>query len=289
MRSRLAYVVVAHKNPSQVGRLLQQLATDRSTFLVHVDRRAGRAVHAEMRRHAAGVPRVHFLARRRCFWAGFGMVGATLDAMAYVVRTGTPADHIVLISGQDYPLRGAEEIETFFGEHQDRSFISARPMHDAWKGKGFWRIDMWHRISYNKLHLRVPWQRRIPGGLAPYGGEAWMSLSAAAARHVVDVVRANPRLVRFFKHVLHPDEIFFHTILMNSPLRKSVVNDHLRYIDWNAPGAVDHPATLGSSDFETLVRSQSLFGRKFDVTVDATILDLLDEHVRKRAAAVSGA
>lgn len=288
-RSRLAYVVLMHKNPSQVGRLLRQLTTERTTFLVHVDRRAGARVYSEMKRYAADIPRVHFLRRRRCFWAGFGMVRATLDALAYVVRSDTPADHVVLISGQDYPLRYGDEIESFFGEHPGRSFISGRPMCEAWKGKGLWRIDMWHRVSYNKLHLRVPWQRRIPGCVTPYGGEAWVSLSAAAARYVVDFVRTNPRFVRFFKHVLHPDEIFFHTILMNSPLRESVVNDHLRYIDWNAPGAVDHPATLRSPDFETLIQSHSLFARKFDVTVDETILDLLDEHLKKRAAPAFGA
>ena len=86
MRSRVAYVVLTHKNPRQVGRLLRRLSTDRSRFLVHVDRRAGRAVDADMRRHAAAVPRVQFLRRRRCFWAGFGMVRATLGAFDHVVR-----------------------------------------------------------------------------------------------------------------------------------------------------------------------------------------------------------
>src|ERR687897_114001 len=99
-RSRVAYVVLMHKNPSQVGRLLRRLSTDRSTFLVHVDRRVGRDVYADMKRHAAPVPGVRFVRRRRCFWAGFGMVRATLGALEHVLGSGAPFDHVVLISGQ---------------------------------------------------------------------------------------------------------------------------------------------------------------------------------------------
>jgi hypothetical protein len=283
-RSRVAYVVLMHKNPVQVGRLLRRLSTDRSSFLVHVDRRAGHAVDREMRRQAADVSEVHFVRRRRCFWAGFGMVRATLGAFDHVVRSDLPVDHVVLVSGQDYPLRPAEEIERFFGADLSRSFVSAGPVLDVWPD-GQWRIDMWHLVSYQNLHLTVPWERRIPGGLTPYGGEAWICLSLAAVREVVDFARANPRFVRFFEHVLHPDEIFFHTILMNSPLRETIVDDHLRYIDWSRdPG----PATLGVSDLDELVRSSRLFARKFDVTVDETILDLLDEHFGRSTLAPAG-
>lgn len=284
MRSRVAYVVLMHKNPSQVGRLVRRLSTDRSSFLVHVDRRAGRAVAADMRRQAVAVPRVRFPRRRRCFWGGFGMVRATLGMFDHVVRHELPVDHVVLVSGQDYPLRPAEEIERFLGTDLSRSFMSARPVLDVWPD-GHWRIEMWHLVSYQNLHLTVPWERRVPGGLVPYGGEAWICLSLAAVRHVVEFARANPRFVRFFEHVLHPDEIFFQTILMNSPLRETVVDDHLRYIDWSPdPG----PATLGVSDLDRLVRSRRLFARKFDVTVDETILDQLDEHIERSTLAPAG-
>jgi Core-2/I-Branching enzyme len=284
-RSRLVYVVLMHKNPAQVGRLLRRLATEWTTFLVHVDRRAGTRVFSEMQRYAVDIPRVRFMPRRRCFWAGFGMVSATLDAFDHVVQDSARFDHVVLVSGQDYPLRPADQIERFFGQHIGSSFMSARPMRDVWSDAGMWRINMWHLVSYKRVHLRVPWQRRIPGGLAPHGGGAWMSLSAPAARYVVDFVRANPGFVRFFRSVLHPDEIFFQTILMNSPLRETIVNDHLRYIDWSSdPG----PATLGVSDFGSLVESPKLFARKFDVTVDAAIFDLLDEHLKRAAPASAG-
>jgi hypothetical protein len=82
--------------------------------------------------------------------------------------------------------------------------------------------------------------------------------------------------VRFFRHVLIPDELFFQTIVMNSPLRDSVENENLRYLDWSREPA---PAVLLESDLPALVSSHKLFARKFDERIDSTILDLLDAHI----------
>ena len=106
-------------------------------------------------------------------------------------------------------------------------------------------------------------------------------LSRAAAVHIAAYARENPRFVTFFEHVLHPDEIFFQTILMNSDLRHTVVNDHLRYVDWTAsPG---HPAILTAADFGALIDSGKLLARKFDDDVDLTILDDLDDYIDRES------
>ena len=72
---------------------------------------------------------------------------------------------------------------------------------------------------------------------------------------------------------LVPDEIFFQTLVLNSPHRDSVVDANLRYIDW--PG----PRVLRADDLDALLGSGMLFARKFDETVDAEILDLLDHQI----------
>jgi hypothetical protein len=286
MTSRIAYVVLMHKNAGQAARLVRRLSTESARFLVHVDRRAGAAVEEEMRRRTAELEQVSFLRRRRCFWGGFGMVRATLGALDQLVRTGAEFDHVVLVSGQDYPLRPAHEIERALGGAAASSFMSVGTLSEVWSDEGHWRTEQWHLVSYVALHLRVPWRRRLPGGLVPYGGEAWVVLSRAAATHIAEFARRNTRFVRFFEHVLHPDEIFFQTILMNSELRDTVVNDHLRYVDWTTdPG---HPAVLTTSEFPTLIESRKLFARKFDDTVDAAILDLLDDHIYREAVGTAG-
>jgi hypothetical protein len=73
-----------------------------------------------------------------------------------------------------------------------------------------------------------------------------------------------------------PDEIFFQTILMNSPHAENIINDDLRYLDWKDRNS-GSPAVLSKTDLSNLLVSQKLFARKFDVKVEPKILDLIDQ------------
>jgi hypothetical protein len=71
-----------------------------------------------------------------------------------------------------------------------------------------------------------------------------------------------------------PDELFFQTIMLSTPLADSVENEFLHYMDWSDGSA--HPAILRVADLPKLKASGMLFARKFDASVDSEILDLLD-------------
>ena len=94
-------------------------------------------------------------------------------------------------------------------------------------------------------------------------------------------MHANPQVVRFFRHVFVPDEIFFQTILMNSPLHDEIENDNLRYVEWSREPA---PAVLGVDDLDAMLSSGKLFARKFDPTVDDAVLAELDRRLDGRPA-----
>jgi hypothetical protein len=276
MRARVAYVVSAYKYPLQLGRLLRRLSTPAASFSVHVDRKTRPSVVRAMWAAAEDVPNVRFLPRHISHWGGFGHVRATLKGLAGVVEGDIPFDYVVLLTGQDYPLRSARAVERFLGDAGGRSFMNHWPLPvPPWGPRGgLDRLENWHLITYRRLHLGLPLRRRLPGGLQPYGGGAYWCLSRTVAEYAHEFVLQNPAYVRFFKHVFIPDELFFQTIIVNSPLRDTIVNDNLRYIDWSREPA---PAILRSADLPQLAASGKLFARKFDMTVDATILDLLDQ------------
>jgi hypothetical protein len=79
--------------------------------------------------------------------------------------------------------------------------------------------------------------------------------------------------VKFFRYVDCPDEIFFHTIILNSTFGRNVINDDLRCIDISEKKG---PRIWQKPDFELLAQSNALIARKFDTSVDAEILDLID-------------
>jgi len=69
--------------------------------------------------------------------------------------------------------------------------------------------------------------------LIPYGGSTWWALSREACELVTAFVARERDFVRFFHHVICPDESFFQTIVGNSELR-SQIRRNVTYVDWPA-------------------------------------------------------
>lgn len=273
----IAYIISAYKLPAQLERLVRRLTAPGVAFAVHVDRKSSQTVYNEMVARTRDLD-VHFVPRHVSHWGSFGHVRATLKGIEHLVGEKVPFEYAVLLTGQDYPLRPPIGIEETFVQAEGRSFMSYWPLpRAAWGGRGgLERIEDWHLLAYRRLHLALPLRRTIPGGLEPYGGGAYWCFARPVVEYVHSFVKANPAFVRFFEHVFVPDELFFQTVVINSPLRESVVNDNLRYIDWSRRPA---PAILTVRDFTKLTASRTLFARKFDATVDERILDLLDDYI----------
>jgi Core-2/I-Branching enzyme len=283
---RLAYVMPVHRAPRQVLRLVDRLTADGSVVFLHVDARAAAAVEAELREGLRGRPTVRFLERRPCYWGGFGIVDVALRAFETLLAEHVPFDYTLAVTGQDYPLAPSPRIHARLEAARGRSFLGAVPLPAPfWPGGGLDRVERWHLVWRVALHLRLPWRRRVPGGLAPYGGGAYWALGREAVEHVHDRVQADPALVRFFRHTLHPDELFLHTLLMSSELAAEVVPEHLHYVSWDAdPG----PKILGVDDLDAAAASGRLFARKFDAELDAEVLDLIDRRLLQERDVVAG-
>ena len=83
-------------------------------------------------------------------------------------------------------------------------------------------------IVYAQLPIGRP---AAPQGWEVFHGSQWVVLANQAVRHLLEDREA----VAFTQHVAltyMSDETFVQSVLMNSPLRSSLVNHNLRYIDW---------------------------------------------------------
>jgi hypothetical protein len=274
---RIAYIISAYKYPHQLVRLVRTLHGKRTSFFVHVDKKSSTEVYEQMVDGLASLQGVHFLERHVCHWGGFGHVRATLKGVGELFRQDIPFDYCFLLTGQDYPIKSKQEIASFLEAKRGKDFMgfSALPS-PRWSPRGgLDRIERWHLRSYG-IHVALPLRRKFPQRLRPYGGGAYWCLSRESLEYVRSFVASRPDFVKFFEHVDIPDEIFFQTIVLNSPYRERVVNDNLRHIDWTRGRT---PAILTTADFDELARSPKLFARKFDAGVDAKILDLIDERL----------
>ena len=273
---KTAYVISAYKRPAHLSRLVRRLHTGSDTvFLVHVDRKTDDRTFQSMTAGVEGLG-VRFLPRHACHWGGFGHVRASLKGIDELVRSGADPDYVVLLSGQDYPIKSNAYIHDFLTRGEGRSFILNFPLPtESWSHGGMPRIQDWH-LRYRRLHVRLPLRRRLPHHLRPWGGSAYWIVSRSALRTIHEFVQANPWYVRFFEHVDIPDELFFQTILFNSPEAERCIDFVLHYTEWSRDPA---PAILTREDFPHLEASTCLFARKFDPAVDAAVLDQIDDRL----------
>jgi Core-2/I-Branching enzyme len=284
----LAYVISAYRYPEQLVRVVRRLATPHASFFIHVDRRAPDALYRAMVNGLVDVERVEFLERHGSEWGGFGHVLASLKGLRAAIGAEPLFDRAVLLTGQDYPIKPNEMIAAFFGAHPEAEFLEFFPLPSPeWQGGGLDRVEAWHwQARRRRISIRPPawlpfWRRRLPEGLRPFGGSSYWCLTRACVSHVLEYVAAHRSIIRFFRRVNVPDELFFQTLVLNSAFAAKVVNDNLRYIRWDPPDAAS-PAILRFSDLGALATSPALFARKFDATVDADILDEIDRSLLDR-------
>lgn len=288
----VAYLILAHANPRQLARLVNALPRT-SPVLIHFDQRANDAVYQDVVRLVGSRPLLQFVKRERCWWASFGIVQATINLVQTLATIDTPYDYATLLSGADYPIKSnleiARDLDRNRGKEFIESFLLTAP--NRWTEDGGYstapRRVLGRHLHYRSRMIRLPGLRQMPGGLLPYGGSQWWTLSRKAIRHIADFIDRSPRVVAFFKGCFAPDESFIQTVVSNSFLAGAVTGENLRVAIWGRPQP-PYPATLTLDDQELLRTSNKHFARKFDPKVDSRILDVLDSwRLRQESAAVA--
>jgi hypothetical protein len=285
-----AFVVLAHRAPDQVARLVARL--DPLEVFLHVDAR----VSADQRTAFEAVARMRNVTLVESLptpWASWGLVAAALRGMdTALARPSGPPTHVVVMSGQDYPLIPSRDVARFFSEHRDVSFMARWPLPSRLFGRwgGMDRLRFRHRpVSGRKVFLPVP--RRLPRAIDPYGGAMYWALNLRAARELQATMHRRPDLERFYRRTWIPDEMFVPTLVMNGDAASTVANESLTFQRWDTYGT-PHPNTLSLADLDAMMAAargpseeggyarRKLFARKIDVHRDPTILDVIDAHDR---------
>jgi hypothetical protein len=282
---RTAYLILSHRLPEQLRRLVRTLRAGSPEAVV--------AVHHDPRSGPVAVPGATPLPASPVEWGH----GSHLAALLRCLRELLARDFewLVVLSGQDYPVRPVGDIEAGLASDGADAFVEAHPLPRPRLRRG--RVGEFER----RYHYR--W-RRVPGSIAPlaaradplvqvrvlpsgtyagvpapqravYYGADWFSLSRRA---VEALVGAPPRLVRRFMHTIVPTEAFVATVLANDPAIR-VSTDHRRFVTFDRGAA--NPRVLRLADLDAVLASGADFARKFDMTVDAAVLDEIDRRVHR--------
>lgn len=277
---KIAHLILAHKNPAQLERLLNALDHPGFDFYIHIDKKTDDRPFRYLFDRPSVFPVVN---RTSIYWAGYGTIQATINGFKEIPRK---YDYVNVISAQDFPIKPADYIYQYIANRNGKEFITCESIDGSWSEAASrvrkyhlinWRIPGRHRLEtlINKL---LP-ARKFPFDHKIVGRANWFTLTPEAINYSLDFIDRHPELVRYYKLCWGADEFIFSTILYNSTFKERII-DNLVYVDWSGP-KTGHPKILRAEDFGRLTASPKLFARKFDMETDSVIFSLLEDWINK--------
>lgn len=285
-----AYLIMCHNNLPILKKLVDVLDDSRNDIYIHIDRKV-REIDRWQEEIETKESSVFFTKRVNVNWGGYSQIKAELLLLETAVRQRY--DYYHLLSGVDMPLKNQNEIHEFFEKNAGKEYIGIDEQSE--NGKGFAARLQYYRFLQDKIgrnpgllsalleriedySLKI---QRVAGvdrlgeqaGMM-YKGPQWFSITHHLAMHVL---MQRKMIRKRYQHCLCADEIFMQTIVMNSPYRGNIVNDCLRYIDWERGS----PYTFTTEDYSLLMDSGKMFARKFDEKVDFQIVEKIWESIKQ--------
>lgn len=297
---KIAYLILAHNNPRTLKKAIETLSTEDCAFFVHVDGKANIRKFSSI-----GGDNIFFCTQRiPVYWGEFSLVQATFLLIRNALEQSSRFDYFVLLSGSDYPLRTGHYIRAFFENNRGSEFFNLVKMPAP--GYPLSKINRLRYPSHQpfrrfatrvvaKLGLAQRDYQKYLKGLEPYSGSQWWAISREAVQYLVEYSNSNPHVEGYFRCSFTSDEMFFHTILGNSPFR-SRIRRNLVYLDW--PTSNEHPTLLDDEHLKYFGAQEKvwvndewgsgevLFARKFsDDNLD--LLERMDEMIKRKDATVA--
>ena len=178
---KVAYIVLAHKYPEQIIRLIDRLSTENTSFFIHIDKRVDDKIFQQIVSGISYIQNVFFLKRHRCYWGDFSIVDATIEGFKEIFDKNISFDWLILLSGQDYPIKSNSQIEEFLRKNEEKSFVDYFPlprpenMPTKWTNGGFDRLNYWHFCIFNQRFV-------FPGKQIQTHGEKVVGIEAGIHR-----------------------------------------------------------------------------------------------------------
>ena len=264
-----------------------------SDFFIHVDKKITSFASLDK-------PNVVYLKDEKRWdirWASFEMVRATVDLIELCLETEKLYDYIILLSGQDFPIKTNSDIQQFLSDGRNCNYIEVISENTSlyrryekrnslyyprWMLKrGFIdkcikRLYIYATGGYN--YTFPLFKKSNMTGLKLYYGSQWWALQRECIQWMYSYIHANPQVMEFYASSLTPDESFFQTIFMASPYADTR-KDKIVYLEWDDNN--NNPKIIDKKLAEHLIACENsyLFARKFDVGIDKEALNTVISNV----------
>ena len=300
------YLILAHKNPLQLSRMIERLDDGASKFFIHLDAKTPIEPFAACLEGG----HIRFIEpRERCVWGDFSIVRATIHLMEAASKE---QGVFILMSGQDYPIQSQGYINTFLESNKEFDFIEIEPLEEKWKPKMVKdKLEHYHilhseergnsncyapfvhcsvfqklrtlthllkgRLSRKNFRLLCSLPKRVAPFERQYAGSQFWAFSERTFYAVLNYIREHKAALEgYYKYTSSPDEIYFHSVLMDLVAKDSTIKlkEQITYVNYFRKNNV-----FITEDFDKLTSAKGkLFARKFDTDIDIEILNKLDSY-----------
>lgn len=277
-------IMTAYKDDELINTFLSKVPRDWGVY-IHIDRKS-KLQPSDIRHANAFIEKKY-----KIYWGGQEHLLAFLDLLANAHKKHF--DYYHLVTGQDYFASSPENFDDVVGDIGN-NYIEIHPLpRPGWWNGGYEILQYKTFTSYfnikkgvkHKIH-QLFWDLQkllhIKHSLPSYPlycGSVYCSLTDAAVDFSLNS-DVSLDLINRTRNSICSEEIFFQSVIMNSPYKDKVVNNNLRYIDWSSPIRGNVPAVLNESYFDDIVSSGRLFCRKIDSNKSAKLLQLLNSTLR---------
>ncbi len=223
-------------------------------------------------------------------WGGRNHVDAILWLCQEALTKSPNARFFHLISGNDIMVKSINYFVSFF-ESTYNNYISYFSLPcQQWIEGGLNRLIYKHPLDrlnikddkdyqvyqrFLRFQKNSNFKRKLPQ-FQLYGGSSWWSLSRIAIEYIIDNYNWKGWYNRLGDSFVS-DEMYFQTLLMNSPLRESVCNDNLRYIQWTLKNG-NIPAVLDETDIADIQKTNTMFARKVNSKISFKLINYYEQN-----------
>lgn len=281
---RVAHLILVHKNPHQVEKLIKLLQHKDCDVFIHLDKKS----NFDDFKFLCDLENVFFVRNNiKVYWAAYSLVRCMLNSFEEILAKDKQYDYINVISGQDLPIKPVSSFIDYLTKFKGNEFIVTKSHENEWpqvkerlehydlpgvriKGKYF-AVSIMNKV--------LPPKKFPIDSYNIVGGSQWFTITTNATGYILNTLKTNRKIIRYFKLTWASDELIFATLLFNSDFKNKIV-DNLMYVDW-AEVSDGHPKILKANDFEKLKNCNKYFARKFDEDVDRNVIEAVVALVTK--------
>lgn len=289
-----AVLILAHQDVNQIIKLSKQLVP---TFNVYIHFDTKTSISKQQQAQLNEMENLQFISKYNVKWGSYSIVKATIALMKLALENKENTQ-FHLISGQDWPLKPAQEIYDFF-EGSDTIYMDYYRMLDEikthepeiWWVKYYFNYDqinrrtlfgkIYHRlllVAEGMLHINKLKKYNLDEDKM-YAGQEWIDIPRKPLEYALQEYDHRPELKKLYSTSFCSDEMWIQTILCNSEYRKNINKNIHRFIVKKAKKFHgEKPIYLTEKYYSQIINGNAFFGRKFKSPESTSLIKKLIKH-----------